>query len=155
MKQKIIISLGLLFEQKNALYFKVISPFLTEIYFLDKNFQFLTHQPSKASMTSKTAPPSILKKCLICLINLYQASKLNQSCFSDECEIFNEHIVISQYFLSFNSRSYCTYYTFGSRVFNKKVKIQKLFIRIKLLGAKKRNSGIFFGLFHLKKRDSV
>ena len=36
--------------------------FLLRYIFSDKNFQFLTHQPSKASMTSKTAPPSIYNK---------------------------------------------------------------------------------------------
>ena len=55
-------------------------------------------------------------------------------------------------FSSFNSRSYCTYYTFGSRVFNKKVKIQKLFIRIKLLGAKKKKLRYIFWPFSPEKK---
>ena len=55
-------------------------------------------------------------------------------------------------FSSFNSRSYCTYYTFGSRVFNKKVKIQKLFIRIKLLGAKKKETQVYFLAFFTWKK---
>ena len=57
-------------------------------------------------------------------------------------------------FSSFNSRSYCTYNTFGSRVFYKKVKIQKLFIRIKLLGAKKKETQVYFLAFCTWKKET-
>ena len=58
-------------------------------------------------------------------------------------------------FSSFNSRSYCTYNTFGSRVFYKKVKIQKLFIRIKLLGSKKKKLRCIFWPFAPEKKRHV
>ena len=65
--------------------------------------------------------------------------------------------MISQYFFILQFQDHIAliiHLPFGSRVFNKKVKIQKLFIRIKLLGAKKKYSSVFFGLFHLKKEDT-
>ena len=65
--------------------------------------------------------------------------------------------MISQYFFAYPSisRSYCTYNTFGSRMFNKKVKIQKIFIRIKLLGAKRKILKCIFWPFSPEKKTPV
>ena len=66
--------------------------------------------------------------------------------------------MISQYFFILQFQDHIAliiHLPFGSRVFNKKVKIQKLFTRIKLLGAKKNTQVYFLAFFTWKKKTPV